>query len=141
MLQASLLAGMAFNSAFLGLAHAIASPLGGYFHVPHGLANAVMLPYVMEFNLPSAVRQYAEIGCALGLRAPGDTPRAVAAKTVAAVTQLARDINIPERLRDIGAKEKVLPMVAKDALKSIQLKFNARNASEREILALLQKAF
>ena len=55
MLQASLLAGIAFNNAFLGLAHAIASPLGGHFHVPHGLANAVMLPYVMEYNFFTAV--------------------------------------------------------------------------------------
>ena len=141
MLQASLLAGIAFNNAFLGLAHAIASPLGGHFHVPHGLANAVMLPYVMEYNLPTAVRRYAEIGCALGLQAVGDTPRAVAEKTVAAITQLARDINIPEKLSNIGAKEELLPLVARDALKSIQLKFNVRNASEKEILALLQKAY
>ena len=141
MLQASLLAGIAFNNAFLGLAHAIASPLGGHFHVPHGLANAVMLPYVMEYNLPTAVRSYAEIGCALGLQAVGDTPRAVAEKTVAAITQLARDINIPEKLSNIGAKEELLPLVARDALKSIQLKFNVRNASEKEILALLQKAY
>ncbi len=141
MLQASLLAGIAFNNAFLGLAHAIASPLGGHFHVPHGLANAVMLPYVMEYNLPAAVQRYAEIGCALGLQAIGDTPRAVAVKTVEAVTQLARDINIPEKLSNIGAKEELLPMVARDALKSIQLKFNVRNASEKEILALLQKAY
>lgn len=141
MLQASLLAGIAFNNAFLGLAHAIASPLGGHFHVPHGLANAVMLPYVMEYNLPTAVRRYAEIGCALGLQAVGDTPRAVAEKTVAAITQLARDINIPEKLSNIGAKEELLPLVARDALKSIQLKFNVRNASEKEILVLLQKAY
>ena len=141
MLQASLLAGIAFNNAFLGLAHAIASPLGGHFHVPHGLANAVMLPYVMEYNLPTAVRRYAEIGRALGLQAVGDTPRAVAEKTVAAITQLARDINIPEKLSNIGAKEELLPLVARDALKSIQLKFNVRNASEKEILALLQKAY
>lgn len=141
MLQASLLAGIAFNNAFLGLAHAIASPLGGHFHVPHGLANAVMLPYVMEYNLPTAVRRYAEIGCALGLQAVGDTQRAVAEKTVAAITQLARDINIPEKLSNIGAKEELLPLVARDALKSIQLKFNVRNASEKEILALLQKAY
>ena len=141
MLQASLLAGIAFNNAFLGLAHAIASPLGGHFHVPHGLANAVMLPYVMEYNLPTAVRRYAEIGRALGLQAVGDTPRAVAEKTVAAITQLARDINIPEKLSNIGAKEELLHLVARDALKSIQLKFNVRNASEKEILALLQKAY
>lgn len=141
MIQASLLAGIAFNSAFLGLAHAIASPLGGHFHVSHGLANAVMLPYVMEFNLPASVEKYAAIAQALGLGAPGESARSLAEKAVAAVTQLARDISVPERLRDVGAKEEVLPLVAKDALKSIQLKFNPRLASEQEILALLRKAF
>ena len=125
------LPGWLSTALFSGLAHAIASPLGGYFHVPHGLANAVMLPYVIGYNLPAAVRRYADIGSALGLQAPGDTPRAIAAKVVSAVTQLARDINIPEKLRDIGAREEDLPLVARDALKSIQLKFNVRNASER----------
>lgn len=141
MLQASMLAGAAFNSAFLGLAHAVASPLGGHFHVPHGLANAVMLPYVMEFNLPAAIDRYADIARVIGLGMPADSPRILAEKAVAAVTQLARDINIPVQLRDVGAKEEILPLVAKDALRSIQLKFNPRFASEAEILALLQKAF
>lgn len=141
MLQASLLAGIAFNSAFLGLAHAIASPLGGHFHVPHGLANAVMLPYVMEFNLPAAVEKYAVIAKRLELGTAAEPSRALAEKTVAAVTQLARDINIPARLREVGAKEDVLPFVACDALKSIQLKFNTRLATERDILELLQKAY
>ncbi len=141
MLQASLLGGAAFNSAFLGLAHAIASPLGGHFHVPHGLANAVILPYVMEFNLPAAIDKYAAIAKALGLAASADSPRILAEKAVAAVTQLTRDINIPQRLRDVGAQQEVLPLVARDALKSIQLKFNARLAKEEEILALLQKAY
>jgi len=141
MLQAALLAGIAFNSAFLGLAHAMASPLGAHFHVPHGLANAVMLPYVMAFNLPAAVSKYAAVATALGLGTSGEHPRRLAEKTVDAVTQLGRDINIPVRLRDIGAKEESLPQVAKDALKSIQLKFNPRFASEQEILSLLLNAF
>lgn len=141
MLQASLLAGIAFNNAFLGLSHAIASPLGGHFHIPHGLANAVMLPYVMEYNLPAAIGKYSEIATALGLGGDGEPPRSLAAKAVTAVAQLVRDINIPAQLRDIGAKEEVLPLVASDALKSIQLKFNPRLATEAEILSLLHKAY
>ena len=141
MLQASMLAGAAFNSAFLGLSHAVASPLGGHFHVPHGLANAVMLPHVIEFNLPAAIDKYAAIAKALGLAAPSDSSRILAEKAADAVTQLTRDINIPQRLRDVGAQQEVLPLVARDALKSIQLKFNARLAKEEEILALLQKAY
>lgn len=141
MLQAAFIAGVAFNSAFLGLAHAIASPLGGYFHVSHGLANAVMLPYVLEFNLPAAIDKYAAIAVALGLGSSCEPKRSLAERTVAAVTQLTRDINIPERLREVGAKEEILPLVAKDALKSIQLRFNPRLAGEPEILALLRKAY
>jgi alcohol dehydrogenase len=142
MMQAALLAGVAFSNAYLGLAHAIASPLGGHFHVPHGLANAVMLPYVMEFNLPAAVGRYAEIAKVLGLGGPNDHPRAIADKAVSAITALARDIGIPKRLRDVvGAKEDFLPLVARDAMKSVQLKFNPRIATEQEILGILHKAF
>jgi alcohol dehydrogenase len=141
MIQASLLAGIAFNNAFLGLAHAIASPLGGHFHVSHGMANAVMLPYVMAFNLPAAMEKYANIARALDLGTAGEPVRSLAEKAVAAVAELASDISIPLRLRDIGAKEDALPLVARDALKSIQLKFNPRLAGEQDILALLKKAY
>lgn len=141
MLQAALLAGAAFNNANLGLCHAIASPLGGYFHVPHGLANAVMLPYVMEYNMTTAAEKFADIARLIGVADQGSNVRVMARKAVEAVKELAQDIKIPAKLRDVGAKEEQLPMVAKDALKSIQLRFNARVAGERDILELLQKAF
>jgi alcohol dehydrogenase len=141
MLQASLLAGISFSNALLGLSHAIASPLGAHFHVPHGLANAVMLPYVMEFNLPSAVEKYSSVAIALGLGTYGEPRRVLAERTVAAVTQLTRDINVPSRLREVGAKEDILPLVARDALKSIQLRFNPRVTTEQDILGVLRRAF
>ncbi|WP_049780044.1 iron-containing alcohol dehydrogenase [Desulfotomaculum nigrificans] len=141
MLQAALLAGAAFNNANLGLCHAIASPLGGYFHVPHGLANAVMLPYVMEYNMTTAAEKFADIARLIGVADQGSNVRVMARKAVEAVKELAQDIKIPAKLRDVGAKEEQLQMVAKDALKSIQLRFNARVAGERDILELLQKAF
>ncbi|WP_003542231.1 iron-containing alcohol dehydrogenase [Desulfotomaculum nigrificans] len=141
MLQAALLAGAAFNNANLGLCHAIASPLGGYFHVPHGLANAVMLPYVMEYNMTTAAEKFADIARLIGVADQGSNVRVMARKAVEAVKELAQDIKIPAKLRDVGAKEEQLPMVAKDALKSIQLRFNARVSGERDILELLQKAF
>jgi len=141
MLQAAFLAGVAFNCAFLGLAHALASPLGAHFHVPHGLANAVMLPYVMEFNRPAAVDRFAAIAITLGLGTVGEHPNRLAEKTIGAVSQLVRDINIPVHLREVGAKQDLLALVASDALKSIQLKFNPRFASEGDILGLLTNAF
>jgi alcohol dehydrogenase len=101
-----------------------------------------MLPYVMEFNLPAAVGRYAEIAKMLSLGGPNDHPRALADKAVLAITALAQDIGIPKQLRDVvGAKEDFLPLVAHDAMKSVQLKFNPRIATEQEILGMLHKAF
>lgn len=140
-LQASLLAGIAFNNAFLGLSHAIASPLGAHFHIAHGIANAVMLPYVMEYNSVTAAGKLAVVARLMDVNDKGLNTRSLARQAVSAVEELCSDIGIPNRLRDIGVKEDLLPVVAREALKSVQLKFNARGASETDILALLQKAF
>jgi len=141
MIEAACIAGMAFNNTYLGLCHAIASPLGGIFHVPHGLANAVMLRYVMEYNAPSAFPQYAAMAVSCGLAAPGDHPRDAARKLIEAVERLCRDINVPARLRDVGATEDKLHLVAEDALKSVQLRFSPRPATVQQIHELLKLAF
>jgi alcohol dehydrogenase class IV len=141
MMQAAFLAGAAFNSTFLGLSHALASPLGGHFHIPHGLANAIVLPFVMDYNIAVAVDQYAALGIGAGVSSPADHPRQAAQKLVDAVRMLQRDIGLPTRLSEAGAKETVLPLVAKDALKSVQLKFNPRAAGEQQILDVLKAAY
>lgn len=141
MLQASLLAGIAFNNAFLGLSHAIASPLGAHFHIAHGIANAVMLPYVMEYNSVTAADKLAVVARLMDVNDKELNTRSLARQAVTAVEELCNDIGIPNRLRDIGAKEDLLHVVARDALKSVQLKFNTRGANETDILALLKKAF
>lgn len=141
MLQASLLAGIAFNNAFLGLSHAIASPLGAHFHIAHGIANAVMLPYVMEYNSVTAADKFAVVARLMDVNDKELNTRSLARQAVTAVEELCNDIGIPNRLRDIGAKEDLLQVVARDALKSVQLKFNTRSANESDILALLKKAF
>jgi alcohol dehydrogenase class IV len=141
MLQAAFLAGTAFNSTYLGLSHALASPLGGHFHIPHGLANAILLPFVMDFNVPVAMSKYAALSLGAGVSAPGDHPRCAAQKLIDAVRTLQKDIGLPTRLRDAGAKEDVLPLVARDALKSVQLRFNPRPAQERQTLEVLSAAY
>ncbi len=140
-LQGSLLAGIAFNNAFLGLAHAIASPLGAHFHVPHGLANAVILPYVMEYNHMAAPEKYINLGKAMGIGlADGDIyTRAHAA--VSAMEKFVELCGLPRRLRDVGAKAELLDQVAEDALLSVQLRFNCRSANAKQIRAVLEKAF
>ena len=141
MLQAAFLAGTAFNSAYLGLCHALASPLGAHFHIPHGLANAIVLPFVMDFNVAAAMDKYAALSVGAGLSRRGDHPREAAQKLIDAIRTLQKDIGTPIRLRDAGAKEDVLPLVAKDALKSIQLRFNPRPATEAQMLAVLKAAY
>ncbi|MEW6276374.1 MAG: iron-containing alcohol dehydrogenase, partial [Bacillota bacterium] len=141
MLKAQLFAGIAFNSAFLGLSHAIASPLGAHLHIPHGVANAIMLPYVMKFNYIASPQKYAEIAEAMGLNLAGKDIYEDAYEAVTATERLVKMCNLPSKLRDVGAREEVLDIVADDALKSGMLKFNCRTASRDEIRKVLQDAF
>lgn len=141
MLKAQLMAGIAFNNAFLGLSHAIASPLGGHFHIPHGIANAIMLPYVMKFNVPAAPEKYAKIAETMGIDLKGKDIFENAYESAKAVERLVELCGLPNKLRDAGAKEENLDDVARDALKSGMLKFNVRKASEKQIREIVQEAF
>lgn len=141
MLQAELMAGIAFNNAFLGLSHAIASPLGAHFHIPHGIANAVMLPYVMKFNYMAAPEKYINIASSFGIGLEGKDLYADAYRAVEAVEKLIYLCDMPNKLCQIGAKEEMLDQVAKDALLSVQLKFNCRKASEGQIRDILKEAY
>ena len=140
-MQASLMAGMSFNNAFLGLSHAIASPLGALFHVPHGTANAVMLSYVMKFNYMTAPEKYIDIAEAFGVEIKGNDIYEKAYCSVEAITKLVSLCGMPTTLREVGAKEEMLDQVAKDSLSSVQLKFNCRKASETQIREVVGEAF
>lgn len=137
---AAALAGIAMNDAYLGLSHAMASPLGAHFHIPHGMTNAVMLPYVVEYNYMAAPERYAELAEAMGMKT-GNGLYEDAYAAVAAVKKIAGLCHIPPRLRDVGAVEDKLQDVARDALLSIQLKWNCRAVSEKQILEILKQAF
>ncbi|MDA8235665.1 MAG: iron-containing alcohol dehydrogenase [Clostridia bacterium] len=141
MLKAQLLAGAAFNNTNLGLSHAIASPLGGHFHIPHGIANAIMLPYVMNFNVPAGPEKYVKIAEAMGICLIGKDIYEDAYEAPKAVERLVVLCGLPRKLRDAGATEDKLDDVAKDALKSGMLKFNIRKASEKQIKEILLEAF
>ena len=139
-LLAASLAGIVMNDAYLGLCHAIASPLGAHFHVAHGMANAVMLPYVMEYNYMAAPDKYKKMAEVMGLPV-GESLYEDARMAIHAVKQLADMCHVPTTLREVGAKEEVLEQVAKDALLSIQLRFNCRSANVDQIYQLLRKAY
>nr|WP_263324758.1 iron-containing alcohol dehydrogenase [Neobacillus sp. Marseille-Q6967] len=118
MLLASTIAAMAFNTTRLGLAHALAMPLGGLFKIPHGVVNAILLPEVMKFNLIGNQKKFAEIARIFGEKVEGLTEREAAERAVEAIRQLNKDIGITQTLSDYGVKEEHLDMIVDEAILS-----------------------
>jgi alcohol dehydrogenase class IV len=118
MLMASLIAAMAFNPTRLGLAHALAIPLGAHFKIPHGVVNAILLPEVMDFNLKGNVSKFIEIATLFEMPVAGLSPREAAEQSVIAVRQLKQDVGIHQTLSDYGVKEADLGYIAEEAMTS-----------------------
>jgi alcohol dehydrogenase class IV len=116
MLLGSLLGGLALADAGVGACHALAYPLGGFYRIPHGLANAMLIPHVMEFNLPAAERSFALVAQSLGEPVEGLPSRLAGASAVEAVRSLCSDIGIPDSLFDIGVPRADIPKMIEGAL-------------------------
>lgn len=140
MLMGSLLAGMAFNNTRLGNAHAMSHPVSAYFGVPHGVANAVLIPYVMEFNLPAVPQKFAEIAGAMGCRADGSSLMGAAKQAVSAVWELVEDLGLPRRLSEVGVKEEAIEAMTDDAMKSGNVLVNPRTTTREDILQIYRRA-
>ena len=115
MAMGSLLGGIAFGNAGVGAVHAMSYPIGGTFHVPHGVANTLMLPWVMEYNMMSCLEWFKEIGEFMGENMEGLSDREAAAKTVAAMRTLAEDLEVPQYLNEIGIPESAIPSLVEGA--------------------------
>ena len=143
MLGASI-AGMAFSNASVALVHGMSRPLGAYFHIHHGLSNAVLLLDVMEFSVVGAPARFADIARAMGEPVDGLSPMQQADAAISAVERLVTDIQMP-RLGDIGIpKDKfdaVVEQMAQDALASGSPANNPRQATAEEIVALYQQCY
>lgn len=140
MLLASTMAGMAMNSTRLGLAHALAMPLGSRpFCIPHGVANAITLPHVMRFNAGAEPERYASVAAALGEHTNG-SPADAAARSVDAVRRLAADIGIPAGLATVGFQKEAIPAVAAEAMKSGNVAVNPRRTGQKDLENILQEA-
>lgn len=134
-------AGMAFSNVGLGCVHSMAHPLGARFDIAHGVANALLLPTVMEFNMPSSIVKYGRIAKAMGVDIEGMTEEEAAKAAVDAVKQLSLDLGIPQTLREIGIPEEALPQLAKDAFNDVCTGGNPQPITEEDILALYKKIF
>ena len=141
MLLASTMAAMAFARTRLGNVHAMSHPLGAHFDLPHGVANAVLLPHVMAWNLVACLDTYPQIASALGEPVQGRSPREAAEAAVDAVRRLARDVQIPERLRDLGVTREAIPAMTEDAMKSGNVLVNPRATTAADIAALFEAAY
>ena len=134
-------AGMAFSNVGLGCVHSMAHPLGARFDIPHGVANALLLPTVMEFNMPSSIVKYGRIARAMGVDTNGMSKEEAAKAAVEAVKQLSIDLKIPQTLREIGIPEEALPQLANDAFNDVCTEGNPREITEADILELYKKVF
>lgn len=141
MLLGSMLAGQAFANAPVAAVHALAYPLGGRFHLPHGLTNALVLLPVLAFNLPAALPIYAELARVLLPGLPGGD-QAQAQALLDHLRTLIAATHLPVRLRDHGVAEGDLPMLASDAMQQTRLLVNnPREVSEADALALYRQAY
>ena len=140
MLLGSMLAGFACNSAVLGLAHSIAHPLSVHCGLPHGVANAAVLPHVMEYNAVTVPERFREIGVAMGLDVKGLSALEAVQVTINSVKSLFRQLGMPT-LKEAGVSRELFDRIAADALAEISTIFNPRDPSKEEILEILEKAF
>lgn len=141
MAVAQYVAGMAFSNVGLGAVHGMAHPLGAIFDIPHGVANALLLPIVMKFNAPAALDKYVTIAKAMNAYKEGMTREEAAEAAVDAVRQLSIRVGIPQHLAELGIKEEDLPRLAKAAFADVCTPGNPRDITEEDILELYKKAF
>lgn len=141
MASASLLAGMAFNNAGLGYVHAMAHQLGGLYDIPHGVANAVLLPHVEKFNIISNPRKFADIAKFMGENIEGISIRDAADKAIDAIRKLSEDIHIPSNLQELGVKEKDFKLMAKLSLEDGNALSNPIQGNAQDIIDIFKAAY
>ena len=140
MAYAQFLAGMAFNNASLGYVHAMAHQLGGFYDLPHGVCNALLLPHVEAFNVPTSAARLRDVAHAMGVDVAGLDAEAGAQACLAAIRQLALDIGIPKCLSDLGVREADIPLLATNALKDACGLTNPRTATQADIEGIFRGA-
>jgi alcohol dehydrogenase class IV len=138
----SLYGGLCLGSVNTAAVHALAYPLGGTYDIPHGLANTLLLPHVLAFNVPADLRKHALIAQWLGRPVEGSSARAAAEGAVGAVRELAVDLGMDLRLRDFDIPENAIPTMAEAAMKVTRLlNNNPRTVTQRDCEAIYRAAW
>jgi alcohol dehydrogenase len=140
MAYAQFLAGMAFNNASLGYVHAMAHQLGGFYNLPHGVCNAILLPHVSRFNLIGNLDRFAEIAEAMGENIEGLSARDAADVCLEAISKLSADVGIPSGLSALNVKESDLALMAGNAKKDACQFTNPRTATLEQVIQIYKDA-
>ncbi len=140
MAYAEYLAGMAFNNASLGHVHAMAHQLGGFYNLPHGVCNAILLPHVSRFNLIAKLQRFADIAVAMGENITGLSLREAAEKALTAIQTLSADVGIPANLTELGVKKEDLKIMAENAQKDACGATNPRRPSLEDVIQIYTNA-
>ncbi|MFR7962656.1 MAG: lactaldehyde reductase [Alphaproteobacteria bacterium] len=134
--------GMAFSNVGLGVVHGMAHPLSAFYDTPHGVANAVLLPYVMAFNAPYTGEKFREIARAMGIRnVDAMSQEEYRQAAIDAVRQLSKDVGIPQTLREIGVKEEDLEALSEAAMADVCTGGNPRPCSKELVWKVYKTAF
>ncbi len=140
MAYAQFLAGMAFNNASLGYVHAMAHQLGGFYDLPHGVCNAILLPHVQAYNAKVCPERLANVAVAMGVDTKDmDAPQAAQA-ALDAISSLSKSVNIPSGIGELGAKVEDIPVLAKNALNDACGFTNPKQATLEEISEIFKNA-
>lgn len=139
MAVAQYVAGMAFSNVGLGLVHGMAHPMGSLFDIPHGVANALLLPTIMEWNMPACLDKYPAIAEAMGVDISGMTREEAAQAACDAVKALAIKVGIPQHLSDLGIKEEDITALSEQAIADVCTPGNPRDVTLEEIVTLYKK--
>ena len=140
MVLAATMAGMAFPNTRLTIVHSMSQPVGGHYGVPHGVANAVLLPLVMEFNLLGNAERFGDVARAMGEDTTGLTAMEAARLSVMAVKEMSRDIGIPENFKSYGVKEESIPALVEDSMKSGNVAVNPVRVTREALAAILRRS-
>lgn len=141
MAYAEFLAGMAFNNASLGYVHAMAHQLGGFYDLPHGVCNTVLLPHVQEFNSKVSAQRLKKVASLMSVDVSNMTDEQGANACIKAIKDLSKSIGIPSGLKELGAKEEDFSILAENALKDACGLTNPIKATHEDIVQIFKNAF
>ena len=139
MALAQYIAAQAFSNVGLGLVHGMAHPMGSLHDIPHGVANALLLPTIMEFNMPKCIEKFGVIAQTMGVDTTGMSAQEAAQAAVDAVKALSVRVGIPQSLTALGIKEEDIPALAAQAIADVCTPGNPRDVTEAEIVELYKK--